>query len=196
MTSARPQLLARIEPMTPDHVAAAAGIEATWQSRPWSADVFRAELARDDRAYLVALAGPGAFAEVVGYGGITVVGDEAHVMTVAVDAERRRHGIGRRLLQGLVAAARDRGATAVTLEVRESNDAAIRLYEELGFRSSGVRPGYYGDTGEGAVILWLHDVDAVVTLGHATPEGRTPEDGTPTDVGHEGGDPGHAEEED
>jgi ribosomal-protein-alanine N-acetyltransferase len=151
-------VLARIEPMRPEHVDAVAAIEAGWQSRPWSSEVFRSELAREDRAYRVALAGPGVFAEVVGYGGITVAAGEAHVLTIAVAPAHRRRGTGRRLLLALVAAARERGAEAVTLEVRESNHAAAAMYAELGFTSSGIRPGYYPDTGEGARILWLHDL--------------------------------------
>lgn len=155
-------LRVRLEPMRPADVDAVAAIEAGWQSRPWSPEVFRAELGRDDRAYVVAHDPAGG--AVVGYGGITVAAGEAHVMTIAVAPSHRRRGVGRRLLVALVRAARERDATGVTLEVRESNDAALRLYEQVGFVSSGVRPGYYSDTGEGARILWLHDLDALTGL--------------------------------
>lgn len=147
--------LIRLEPMRPEHADAVAAIETTWQHRPWTAEVLCAELERDDRSYVVALAEDG---RVLGYGGIALAGAEAHVMTIAVDAAQRRRGTGRRLMLALLGAARRRGADAMTLEVRETNAAATALYEELGFASSGVRPGYYPDTGEGARILWLHDL--------------------------------------
>lgn len=141
-------------------VAEVAAIEEAVQSRPWSVDVFREELGRPDRAYLVAL-GPrrGLIGRraVVGYAGALVAAGEAHVLTVAVAEEHRRQGIGRALIDALVRSVRLRGVVGVTLEVRESNEAAIELYERLGFVSYGLRPGYYQDTGEAARILWLHD---------------------------------------
>lgn len=93
----------------------------------------------------------------MGYTGALLAAGEAHVLTVVVTEEHRRRGIGRALVDALVRAVRMRGAVGVTLEVRESNDAAIELYERLGFVSYGLRPGYYQDTGEAARILWLHD---------------------------------------
>jgi ribosomal-protein-alanine N-acetyltransferase len=75
-----------------------------------------------------------------------------HVMNVAVDPDRRRRGIA----TALIAALLDRigGDVQVTLEVRRSNGGAIALYERFGFRSAGVRPRYYADNGEDAVIMW------------------------------------------
>lgn len=149
-----------LRPMRPRDLSEVAAIEADVQSRPWSEEVFREELAREDRVYLVALGQrPGLVGRrpVVGYAGALLGAGEAHVLTVAVAEGHRRRGIGRALVDALVRAVRAQGAVGVTLEVRESNDAALELYERLGFVSYGLRPDYYQDTGEAARILWLHD---------------------------------------
>jgi ribosomal-protein-alanine N-acetyltransferase len=75
-----------------------------------------------------------------------------HLMNVAVDPDARRRGIGRRLLEEMIA--RAGSEQPFTLEVRTSNAAAIALYERFGFRSAGTRARYYRDTGEDAVIMW------------------------------------------
>ena len=160
-TVLRAEPAVRVRAMRPRHVAAVAAIEAGWQARPWPAAVFHAELERTDRVYLVAT-GPRRGLRrpaVVGYAGALVAAGEAHVMTVAVAAGARRRGVGVGLVRALLAEVRERGATAATLEVRESNEAARRLYERLGFVSHGLRPGYYRDNGEAARILWLDDLD-------------------------------------
>ena len=152
----------RVRAMRPHDVSTVVAIEAGWQARPWPAAVFHAELDRTDRVYLVAT-GPRRGLRrpaVLGYAGALVAAGEAHVMTVAVAPDARRRGVGAGLVRALLDAARERGATTATLEVRESNDAARRLYERLGFVSHGLRPGYYGDNGEAARILWLHDLAA------------------------------------
>lgn len=151
----------RIRPMRTRDVPAVAAIEQAVYPRPWSARTFRAELRRDDRIYLVAAPRPrllpgGSGGHVRGYAGALVAADEAHVLTVAVHPDHRRTGTGLRLVLCLLGAIRGRGVEAATLEVRESNEAARALYERVGFVSSGVRPGYYEDNGEGAHILWLH----------------------------------------
>lgn len=148
-----------IRPMRERDVDEVAGIETQWHTRPWPAGLFSKELEREDRVYLVATGPRASFrrAPIVAYAGALVAGSEAHVLTVAVDEAHRRQGIGRALVTALVKAVRARGAVGVTLEVRESNDSALALYERLGFVSYGLRPGYYQDNGEAARILWLHD---------------------------------------
>jgi ribosomal-protein-alanine N-acetyltransferase len=84
---------------------------------------------------------------------------DAHITTIAVDPERQRASIGTRLLLALCEAARRRGATALTLEVRVSNEAAQALYRRFGFVPAGARKGYYPDTGEDALVMWAHDID-------------------------------------
>jgi ribosomal-protein-alanine acetyltransferase len=138
------------------HLARVVAIEAVTSPRPWSDASFLEELDRADRRYLVALA-----PDVVGFAGLALQAGDAHVMTVAVDPDAQRQGIGRRLVRGLLAAASEAGAAAATLEVRTSAAAALRLYRSAGFEAVGVRPGYYPD-GEDATIMWCHDLPRAV----------------------------------
>lgn len=150
-----------VVPMRRRHVDDVAAIERAVYPRPWSPAVFRAELGRtDDRAFLVACRGR----RIVGYGGVLVGAGDAHILTVAVDPDERRGGVATRLVVELLAAAVELGATAATLEVRESNAGAEGLYRRFGFDSAGVRPGYYEDNGEGARIMWLQDLAAPATV--------------------------------
>lgn len=149
----------RIRAMRQADVPAVTAIEERTYARPWPPVVFRAELRRDDRVYLVAVARGGRTdvrGRVRGYAGAVAAAGEAHVLTVAVDPDHQRRGIGFRLVLELLAELRRRDAADVTLEVRESNHGAQALYAGLGFVSAGVRPGYYQDDGEDARILWLH----------------------------------------
>ncbi len=91
--------------------------------------------------------------EVVAYAGIWLMVDEAHITTFAVLPDWRRHGIGGRLLVELMRLAADLGARVVTLEVRLCNQPARALYQRFGFRPVGVRPRYYSDNGEDALIM-------------------------------------------
>ena len=149
--------------------------------RPWSRGLFEAELDRDDRRYLTAWSGGVLRRVFLGYGGIVLAPDGAHITTLAVVPAARRRGVGRALVGELLLAATAQGATAATLEVRRSNTAAEALYEGLGFASVGVRPGYYpptrpGEDPEDAVIMWAHDL-AVAILRAADPatgDERTP----------------------
>ena len=152
-----------IAPMRPRHLRQVAALEARVYPRPWSLAVFESELSQKrSRHYLVARAGR----RIVGYGGLMAVLDEAHITTVVVDPDHRRQGIAKRLVTELLAHARAIGAGAATLEVRVSNDAAQRLYRGFGFVPVGVRPAYYEDTGEGALIMWLHGLqDPVARSG-------------------------------
>lgn len=150
-----------VVPMRPRHVDAVAAIERAVFPRPWPPAVFRAELGRtEDRAYRVARRGR----RVVGYGGVLVGAGDAHILTVAVDPDERRGGVATRLVVELLAAAVELGATAATLEVRQSNAGAEALYRRFGFESAGVRPGYYEDNAEGARIMWLQDLAGPATV--------------------------------
>ena len=90
---------------------------------------------------------------IVGYAGIWLMVDEAHVTTFAVDPDFRRRSIGERLLLAMLDVAIEKGAREATLEVRLSNLAARRLYEKYGFRPVGLRPRYYSDDNEDALIM-------------------------------------------
>jgi ribosomal-protein-alanine acetyltransferase len=90
---------------------------------------------------------------IVGYAGLWLMVDEAHVTTFAIHPDHRRQGLGERLLLALLDIAIERGASEATLEVRLSNLPARRLYEKFGFRPVGIRPRYYTDNNEDALIM-------------------------------------------
>ncbi|MEB3882103.1 ribosomal protein S18-alanine N-acetyltransferase [Lyngbya sp. CCY1209] len=92
---------------------------------------------------------------VVGMGCLWAILDEAHITLLAVHPDYRKLGLGKTLLRALLESARRRGLARATLEVRASNAIAIALYERFGFQVAGTRRGYYADTGEDALILWL-----------------------------------------
>jgi ribosomal-protein-alanine N-acetyltransferase len=117
---------------------------------PWPDYAFRQELETNRLAhYLVVRAGN----KIVGYGGMWMMVDEAHVTTFAVLPEWRRRGIGARLMLAMMDLATELEARVATLEVRLSNDAARQLYARFGFRPVGIRPRYYSDNGEDALIM-------------------------------------------
>ena len=119
---------------------------------PWNRDTWQGELQNKIAVWIVEeLEG-----QIVGYAGIWVVAGEAQVMRVAVRKELRNQGLGLALTQALIQKAWEAGAEAITLGVRESNVSAQKVYERCGFVSEGVRPNYYEDTHEGAVIMWLY----------------------------------------
>ncbi len=97
---------------------------------------------------------------VVGYAGLWLMVDEAHITTVAVRRAFRGRGLGKVLMLAMMDLARNLGARKVTLEVRKSNAIAIKMYEELGFRQKGVRRRYYTDNGEDALIMWSEELSA------------------------------------
>jgi ribosomal-protein-alanine N-acetyltransferase len=99
-------------------------------------------------------------APIVGYGGLWLSADEAHVTTIAVDPAHRRRGVGELLLNGLIDQAYELGAAMITLEVRVSNDAAQRLYLKYGFTVVGARRRYYTDNGEDALLMSIEALNA------------------------------------
>jgi ribosomal-protein-alanine N-acetyltransferase len=116
---------------------------------PWSLAMFVLELSKPSGICLAATEGD----ELLGYLVCSRYDQVWHLMNVAVAPERRRAGIARRLISMLIQ--EGGGKLPFTLEVRVSNHAAIAMYERLGFRSAGVRPRYYQDNGEDALIMWL-----------------------------------------
>ena len=127
-------------------------IERRSYPTPWSRSMFASELAKPSSVSL------GAFdpeaGELVGYLVISRYVDAWHVMNVAVEPDRRREGIAVALFGRLFDLTGADGRRGYTLEVRISNQAAIKLYERLGFQSRGVRRGYYTDNREDALIMW------------------------------------------
>lgn len=123
---------------------------------PWSERAFVSELTRNVYAHYIVARVDG---EVAGYAGMWLILDEAHVTNIAVNPKWRGRGIGDRLLTELEHRARAHGCTRMTLEVRPSNDVAQALYRKHGFVARGIRPGYYSDTNEDAIIMWKDSLD-------------------------------------
>jgi ribosomal-protein-alanine N-acetyltransferase len=147
----------RIVPMRRRQLRSVVRIEEECYPRPWSATLFLSELAqRSSRRYRVATIGP----MVVGYSGLMLADDEGHVTTLTVDPAWQHRGIGTLLLLDLVRAALGMGAKHLTLEVRASNAPAQVLYRRFGFAPAGVRRNYYAETGEDAIVMWVHDIDS------------------------------------
>lgn len=101
---------------------------------------------------------------VVGYGGLWLMVDEAHITTIAVHPKYRGEGIGELLLVRMIRGALDVGARWVTLEVRKSNRVAQALYHKYTFKEMGVRRRYYSDDGEDALIMWTDPIDSATFL--------------------------------
>jgi ribosomal-protein-alanine N-acetyltransferase len=147
---ARPPLRLLIEPMRLEDLDAVHAIERASFAAPWPENAYRSELESNRLAsYLVARAD----GDIVGYGGMWLMVDEAHITTFAIHPSWRRQRIGERLLLAFVDLAIDRQAREATLEVRLSNLPARRLYEKYGFRPVGLRPRYYSDDHEDALIM-------------------------------------------
>jgi [ribosomal protein S18]-alanine N-acetyltransferase len=125
-------------------------IEQRSYPTPWSRSMFASELAKPTSICLGAFEG----AELVGYVINSRYVDAWHVMNVAVDPDRRRRGIATAMLERLFELTRADERRGYTLEVRVSNEDAIRLYEDLGFQPRGIRRGYYTDNREDALIMW------------------------------------------
>ena len=153
---ARPPVRLTLQPMSVDDIPAVHAIESASFPTPWPPYAFRQELETNRMAhYLVVRAGE----RVIAYAGIWLMVDEAHVTTFAVLPAYRRRGVGGLLLSGLMALSADTGATVLTLEVRLGNVAARQLYQRFGFRPVGVRPRYYSDNGEDALIMTTERLD-------------------------------------
>ena len=127
-------------------------IEATAFYDAWNAGMLLNELDNELTTYVV-MEQEG---RLVGYAGFWLVAGEAQVTRVAVAEAERGQGLGTRLTAAMVNKAWELGAEAVTLEVRESNLAAQKAYLTCGFASEGIRPNYYEDNHENAVIMWLY----------------------------------------
>lgn len=147
-----PQLV--IQPMREGDIPEIMRIERMCFPTPWHENAFYAELNHEPACYLVAKIDQ----QVVGYGGMWVIMDEAHITTLAVHPEYRRQHIGERLLLALLEVAIARRARRVTLEVRMSNAPAQNLYAKYGFRAAAIRKGYYLDTHEDALVMWTDDI--------------------------------------
>jgi ribosomal-protein-alanine N-acetyltransferase len=140
----------RVDAMRIEDLAAVQEIERLSFTTPWPSYALEQELTGNRLArYVVARLGD----TVVGYAGVWLMVDDAHITTFGVHPDWRRRGIGQQLLLAVADLARQIGARRLTLEVRASNQAAQRLYERFGFDIVGRRPRYYTDNAEDALIM-------------------------------------------
>lgn len=151
-----------VEPMKRRHLSAVRAIDAKVYPQPWSLALYLQELNRPEtRVYCVVRDG----GTIVGYGGLMVMAGDGHVTSIATDPDAAGSGVATRSLLSIARGAVIKGATALTLEVRASNERAQRLYRRFGFAEAGVRKNYYSDVGEDAVIMWAEEADRPEFLG-------------------------------
>ena len=139
-------------PMREQDLAAVMSIEQRAYEFHWSEGIFRDCLRVGYGCWVMELDGG-----IAGYGILSLVVGEAHLLNVCIAPERQRQGYGRLLLEHFIQLAKERGASQMLLEVRPSNQAAIRLYHQRGFNEVGVRKAYYpgGKGREDALIMGL-----------------------------------------
>lgn len=142
-----------VQRLTASHLAGAALLEALCFSEPWSEKSLEMLLAEPGVGFAVIDRTSG---QVQAYGGMLCVGTEGQVTNIAVDPDCRRRGHGRAVTAALLGEAAARGLEQVTLEVRASNEAAIALYQQLGFAAVGRRPHFYRRPTEDAVLMTLN----------------------------------------
>ena len=147
--------LLRFRRLVPSDVDRVGENEREGFRHPGSRDLIAREL---EHAWSTTLIATAAGEEILGFIVFWLVHDELHVLNIATALEARRGGVGRALMIEAHEAARGRGARLATLEVRRSNTPAIELYRSLGYRQVGVRPNYYADEGEDAIVM---DLDLV-----------------------------------
>ncbi len=143
-----------IREMTEGDLTEVCEIEESTFSEPWSEEALRKALLNENNSYLITEINH----KVVGYCGYWGIAGEGDIYNVAVKKEYRGQHIGYQMLSALLKRAQARGITSLTLEVRISNEAALRLYESLGFVRSGVRKDFYTKPKEDAVIMWLKPI--------------------------------------
>jgi ribosomal-protein-alanine N-acetyltransferase len=168
MVQLRQQLA--IELMREADVATVQEIEREIFATPWPRNAYYRELASRASAHYIVLRRDGYFEgppgfktpefdpTIVGYGGMWRMYDEAHVTTIGVRHDLQHQGFGRIVFAGLVQAAYDMGAKWVTLEVRTTNENAMKMYEAFSFKVIGRRKGYYTDNGEDAIVMWSDSI--------------------------------------
>ena len=141
--------------LTLKHIDDIVEIEKLSFKTPWTKEAFISELTRNKCAKYRAVFSN---EKVVGYGGMWIMIDEAHVTNIAIHPEFRGIGLGNLIMEDLLNVARNNGARSMTLEVRTGNLTALNLYKKFGFLEVARRKGYYQDTGEDAIIMWKYNI--------------------------------------
>ncbi|TCO76430.1 ribosomal protein S18-alanine N-acetyltransferase [Marinisporobacter balticus] len=137
--------------MDVEDIEAVCQIEKLCFPIPWSYDAFLAEIEQNKFARYMVLELDGS---VIGYGGMWNILDEGHITNIAIHPEASGYGYGNMLVKGLIEMAQKEDINRITLEVRVSNKIAQNLYKKYGFKDCGIRPKYYEDNGEDAMIMW------------------------------------------
>lgn len=146
-----------VQKMTSNDIDDVSEVEKLSFKTPWSKEAFENEISGNLIARYVVAKMDG---RIIGYGGMWLIIDEGHVTNVAVHPDFRGMHIGDLIISALINLANKEGAAAMTLEVRRTNYIAQNLYKKYGFEPYGIRPKYYADSGEDAVIMWKKDVQA------------------------------------
>lgn len=142
-----------IRKMTIEDVEQVFEIEKLSFTLPWTKDSFYYEMTTNENAYyVVAETEQG----VVGYCGMWLVLDEAHITNIAILPDERGKKLGERLMRAAMDTAKGQGAVLMTLEARVSNEPALNLYRKLGFKNGGIRKRYYTDNFEDAIVMWVN----------------------------------------
>ena len=141
----------RFEPLKAEHLAQIAEIEREAFDTPWTAQMFEPELEDENAFYAVGVRGDN---EVICYGGFHKVLDEADITNVAVRKDERGKGVGKALMAELIRLAKEAGIARMTLEVKDTNERAVKLYESYGFTVEGIRKRYYANRFD-ALLMWL-----------------------------------------
>ena len=150
----------KIRVMTESDISRVAQMEAQIFTDPWSEKVYRETFELEGVCYLVAINNDDETSEtplIIGAAGIRNIAGTGEITNVMITPEFRGRGIAKRMLTELLERGRELGATEFTLEVRVSNDEAVKLYEKLGFVREGIRPGFYRNPPEDAAIYWLRE---------------------------------------
>jgi len=137
--------------MAPENIPEVLAIERLSFQSSWPPNAFQNELRDNKLAHYFVGRLDGA---IVAYGGIWVILEDSHVTTIAVHPDQRGQRLGEEMLVHLLDEAIERGASWITLEVRETNDVAQKLYRKYGFTVVSTRRGYYSDNNESALVMW------------------------------------------
>lgn len=141
----------RIRSMKQEDIDNVCDIEKSIFSMPWKKKDFLDSIQKETNLYLVAEVK----GNIVGYCGLWGIVGEGQINNVAIRKEYRGHGIAYEMLKQLLEKAREMGLEEFTLEVRESNQSAICLYQKLGFQKEGIRENFYQNPIENAIIMWI-----------------------------------------
>jgi [ribosomal protein S18]-alanine N-acetyltransferase len=141
--------------MTPADLQSVIDLQQAAFKHPWSPELLKRELTHEWSTILLVEEQTGDRTDLLGFVIFWLVHDELHILNVATAPQARRRGVARAAMDATLERAKERKCALATLEVRRSNEAALALYKSLGFRPVGIRPNYYVDEREDAVVMVL-----------------------------------------